>query len=62
LGKYIGEMVGEMKKQSPENYFIDFIKSLEGRDFGSNEKTDFLKNEYENIITFYKNRLIENED
>jgi hypothetical protein len=54
IADHIERILNEVKKESPNNIFIDFIMSLKDNNFGVNEKPEFFKNKYQNIVDFYK--------
>lgn len=51
-----------MKKESPDNLFIEYLESISDINYGVDEKVDFLKDRYSDIIDLYKLRYMNVED
>jgi len=49
-------IVNSIITEHPTSVLGEFLKSMEIIDFGSGENQSFLKNKYEELIEFHKNK------
>lgn len=56
IAEYLEDIINEVKEELPTNIFIDFILSFKDDVFGVNEKPEFFKNKYKDILEFYKEK------
>lgn len=63
MRSHLRDIIESMNRELSDNIFIQYVDSLEENDFGTNENQDYLKNLYQDIVSFYKDlEKRENED
>jgi hypothetical protein len=50
---YINEIISDIKKESPDNLFIQFLESISDINYGIYEKRDFFIDKYDDLIELY---------
>lgn len=50
----IEEIISEIKKELPDNPFIQFLESISDLNYGLYEKRDFLIDKYDELTDLYK--------
>lgn len=54
ITNYIDDIISEIKKESPDNIFIQFLESISEINYGIYEKRDFFTDKYDDLINMYK--------
>jgi hypothetical protein len=54
MSDHLRDIIEHMKQELSDNIFVQFVESLEGNDFGTNENQDYFKKLYPDVVQFYK--------